>query len=270
MIDERYSVVFDYLTKGGKPTVLQAPPALMSYASGYGATKTSSSLVEGAVSGIIVTLISALTGGIIKGFAKSKTLTLPKSKDKNPFTQENLKQYSGSMNRENNPFIKKPERKKVLGVQTAKVFTDKSQIRADLQAMNERKALRNDLKATALKLDATQKMLQEAESNLKVANTVKKIERQENIARMELVKKLSMSNDFSVVMKDLKGKNLLQDVVDKSSKIDYKLPPATIQFPVKPVQQISMQRAAEPLTGYDNAAANLRIQKQTGLNEVNP
>ena len=71
MIDERYSVVFDYVAKGGKPMVLQTPVA-----GGVGAR-------SGALRNIMTLVGAAAIRGVFAGFSK-----IPKKLPKQPEIKE--------------------------------------------------------------------------------------------------------------------------------------------------------------------------------------
>jgi hypothetical protein len=251
MPDELYSIVVDYLTKGGKLPTITMPPQVVVVGSGAGAGAGASS----AVSTIASAVIASLIGGLFGAFAKTKAIA------------------------------KIPVKKK-LGVQTAKVFRNKEQIMVDRRAMAESKAMRNDLKATAIKLDVTQKKLAEV-------TKVRDIERSENIANQELVYKLQKPNDFSAAMRDIKGtkKVNLNDIIKETEKSQntlnisemsigpmpmsmsaqqVKIPKvnfAPIVAPVSPAQQKVIAEATKQ-KGFDNSAANTIINKQNSLGEV--
>jgi hypothetical protein len=181
MADETYIVAVDLVSRG-KPQILQSAPTIVN-APGQSAT-----LMQGVFAGVV--------GGI---FAKGLMKIIPKSSIKQ-------KTKANSLNREHiakiDSELTKVNTKKVLGVKKAIVFVDKNQTRAELTEKVEKKAIRNDLKATVIKLNINEKQLFSAEAELKVTKDMLKIERQENIVGQVKVKKLESEIAFIINKKE--------------------------------------------------------------------
>jgi hypothetical protein len=256
MIDERYSIVFDYLTKGGKPTILQAPPVIMQAAGGSAA----GGVAEGVASAVIIGVISALTGGLLKGFSRSKSLAIPKSNTAHAMTMKR-----NPFEVKETPKISIPVRRTPQAPQQRIPETARQQSDATNDAYNKGQS---DSVAALLKRneEARKRLMAQRDEALKNEAIVTKLHKE---AVMKSLNSPAGQRKLEQYKQHADSISLKQ-ITEASSKVDYKLPPATIQTPVQPVQQVSMQRAAEPLTPYDNSKSNTVIQKQTGLNEVTP
>jgi len=79
MPDEKYSVVFDMISKGGKPLILNAPPSVAGGGRGGAFAGGSSQSAKKSEANAWATIIgAAVIGGMMKGFARTKSLAAVK------------------------------------------------------------------------------------------------------------------------------------------------------------------------------------------------
>jgi hypothetical protein len=145
----------------------------------------------------------------------------------------------------------------------------------DKKAMAQSKAMRNDLKATAIKLDVTQKQLAAAQQKIQVRETVSPVREtpatpvRERPAAPEKIQpqtiQLTPARVREVALPAMGKKDFaMVNAEVKLPKVNF----APIVAPVSPAQQKTISAVVSNNKGYDNSKNNAAISKQNDLGEV--